>query len=174
LGYLYTQNGELAKAEFYLKMAGHLSDSLSSLELQRDHTRFFYELYEQIGKNKEALQYFKKHVQIRDSLINTEKIRENSKIEWNFLVEKIRIEQAAKDELKEIEIRAEKSKRFNYGIIVVLLLVLLVTTIILYKINSDRNRLLELENHTMREEIKSLWNQALNSLSPSRNLVSNC
>ena len=156
LGYLFTQKKDFSQAQRYLSLAEHLSDSLSNLQLQLDHTRFQYEFHEQIGNDNKALSYYKKHVSIRDSLLNTEKIRENAKIESDFLVEKIQIEQAAKDQIKELEIRSEKNKRFNYGIILVLLLGLLVVITVLYKLNTDRKRLLEFENTKMREEIKRL------------------
>jgi DNA-binding CsgD family transcriptional regulator/Tfp pilus assembly protein PilF len=156
LGYLFTQNKDFSQAQRYLNLAEHLSDSLSNLQLQLDHSRFQYEFHELVGKEKEALSYYKKHIAIRDSLVNSEKIKENAKIEANFLVEKIQIEQAAKDEIKELEIRSEKHKRFNYGIIMVLLLGLLVVISVLYKLNTDRKRLLEFENNKMREEIKRL------------------
>jgi ATP/maltotriose-dependent transcriptional regulator MalT len=156
LGYLFTQKKDFSQAQRYLILAEHLSDSLSHLQLQLDHSRFQYEFYEQIGNDNKALSYYKKHISIRDSLLNTAKIRENAKIESDFLVEKIQIEQAAKDEIKELEIQSEKNKRFNYGIILVLLLGLLIVITVLYKLNTDRKRLLEFENTKMREEIKRL------------------
>lgn len=156
LGSLFTQKKDYSRARGYLNLAEQLSDSLGNLQLQLDHSRFQYEFHEQLSNEKEALSYYKKHISIRDSLMNSEKIRENAKIESNFLVEKIQIEQAAKDEIKELEIQSEKNKRFNYGIILVLLLGLLIIVTILFKINRDRKRLLEFENTTMREEIDRL------------------
>jgi ATP/maltotriose-dependent transcriptional regulator MalT len=166
LGYLFTQKKDFSQAQHYLNLAEHLSDSLSNLQLQLDHSRFQYEFHEQLGNDKKALSYYKKHIAIRDSLLNSEKIRENAKIESDFLVEKIQIEQAAKDEIKELEILSEKNKRFNYGIILVLLMGLLVVITVLYKLNSDRKRLLEFENNKMREEIKRLIKPNSESIEP--------
>ncbi|MES2762832.1 MAG: tetratricopeptide repeat protein [Bacteroidota bacterium] len=82
--------------ELYIKLNRH-TDAIAScsegltiaketgnLDAEKANCRCLYMAYEKVGDSKQALSYYKKYIDIKDSLVNDENTREATRKEMNF------------------------------------------------------------------------------------------
>lgn len=87
-----------AVAETYASNALSLSKEIGAVEWEADSWEVLSKVYEQNGKMPEALNAYKKHIQLRDSVLNEEKKSELTRKEMQFQME--RQQAVANEEIK--------------------------------------------------------------------------
>lgn len=120
IGAVYTEQKKFTEAEKYLLEAVSIFENLGA----RDYICYFNknlsDLYEQTNKSKKALEYYKKHIELRDSIFNVETTKKIVQAEMNFDFEKKQAIEKTKQEkqnaLAEETIKRQKQQR-NFFII---------------------------------------------------------
>lgn len=128
LGEVYKEVNKIDSCIYFAKKAYDLGDDLQITKLKLDAAKLLSDVYEKNNIN-EAFKYFKLSAIAKDSLFNTEKIRQLHLIE---LQEKIRIEQIEESE-------KEYNSKLRFGLLLGLLGALLIFGIVQYRNNIQKN-----------------------------------
>lgn len=131
---VYVNLGQFAKARQYSKLAEKLAAQTGSKNLLESNYRIQHELYEKTGEYKLSLQYFKKHIELRDSTKSEENLRKTIQKEAQFEYHKKEVadsvafvnasrlknaelaKKSAEIARKNIELRADRNQRYMlYG-----------------------------------------------------------
>jgi tetratricopeptide (TPR) repeat protein len=99
---VYLKNDDIKKAEYYATNSLQLNESLNSLTTENSALATLANVYAQKGDYENALLTYKKHITLRDSLINADRKLEISRKEIQFEADKDRA-------ISEIEIQRQKS-----------------------------------------------------------------
>jgi len=125
LVHLEQKNYELAKQ--YSVKCLTLANEIGSLEIIKDAYESLYRINEKTGDAPMALNYLKKFIQARDSLLNKENTAKSTRAEMNFEFEKKEAVKKAEQEKKDA-LQAEKAHKQSilmWAIIGILILVLI-------------------------------------------------
>ncbi|MBC3846751.1 histidine kinase [Winogradskyella echinorum] len=99
---VYLKNNDIEKAEYYATNSLKLNEALNSLTTENSALATLANVYAQKGDYKNALITYKKHITLRDSLINSDRKLEISRKEIQYQADKDRA-------ISEIEIERQKS-----------------------------------------------------------------
>ncbi|GIV29204.1 MAG: hypothetical protein KatS3mg028_0270 [Bacteroidia bacterium] len=161
LGYIgstYLKLKQFSKGEEYLKQAEQLNRALGTIYYLKDACVYLSELYEQTGKYKDALYYYKEYAKAHDSLNSEQNRKAIQTMELKYQYEK---EQALKDaeHKKQLEIQRkekERQKVISYAIGSGLILVLAFSLIIFNRLQITRKqkRIIELQKQQVEAQKK--------------------
>jgi serine phosphatase RsbU (regulator of sigma subunit) len=158
-------SAEIVKAEILLEkeepkeallLARSALNTASQLKLRslvKDVYHIISLSLERIGKNEDALQYFKKFVHLRDSLLDVDKSKELVRQELEFVFSKKEEQQRAEQERRE-EISRQKNERqrniiLSGTFVLMVVSLLLVFSIYQYRLKNKSQKELELSNHQL-------------------------
>ena len=99
---IYLKNNDIKKAEYYATNSLKLNESLNNLTTKNSALGTLANVYAQKGDYENALINYKKHITLRDSLINDDRKLEISRKEIQFEADKDRA-------ISEVEIQRQKS-----------------------------------------------------------------
>lgn len=116
LGALYTAKGDLAKARESFEISNRVAEKMKYPELLSNNYRELSAVADRAGNKTEALDYYKKHTAIKDSLFSVEKTKQITELNTKYETEK-----------KEQQILLQRSElsRKNLTIAAILILVIL-------------------------------------------------
>jgi tetratricopeptide (TPR) repeat protein len=147
-------------AESYLIRALKISSEISSLQVTQQIEEALSILYSQTGKDKLALQHFKNHIKLRDSIFSSENIKKTVAAQMNYEFDKK--EQAAKFEQEKKDVMAteekEKQRVITIAVSICLILVLLVAVLILRSLrqNQRKNKIITEQKQAVEEKQKEI------------------
>ncbi|MDP1803396.1 MAG: tetratricopeptide repeat protein [Bacteroidota bacterium] len=156
IGSLYTAQKAYKQAEAYLLQAIDLSTQLGTLDLQKDHELFLYQLYNAKGDYKKAFEHYKLLALYDDSLFNDEKNKALARSEINYEFEKKEAAVKAKQEIKDA-VTAAESKKQKFVLILVSCVLFLVFVFGLFvfrslQITRKQKRVIEIKNKETEEQ----------------------
>lgn len=124
LGNLYAAQSSNIKALDYLQKSSVLAKEIGVLEQVRESEKSISTLYEKTGNHAEALRHYKLYAAAKDSILNSENIKNLVREEMNFEMEQKAALQKIETEKREA-IYNEQSKRHTQQILFTALIVLL-------------------------------------------------
>lgn len=154
-GGFYNENKQYKKAIEYANMSQDLANRLKIIEIQSSNSEILYEVYEELGDFKKALEYHKKFKEFNDSIFNVQSEDIIQEMQAKYEVEQK--ENEIKLQQKELKIKAIEIKRkntINY-IFFISLVVAIIFIILIIKLLFDKrkkNKLLLLKNHQIGEK----------------------
>lgn len=162
-GNYYAAKHQYTKAvECYLQ-AQELAQDKHLLELQSDATLKISTTYEKMGKASSALTYYKKHIDIRDSIFNHANTRKSIEAEFLYKInqqqEAMRIEQAKNEAIYKEKSDKQRLQR-NFLIVVIVLMLMIVggTFVSLRRNMKDMQKIrshqeqIEIQNNTLQQK----------------------
>jgi tetratricopeptide (TPR) repeat protein len=132
LGALFTHLNKFNEAESYLKKGLSISNEIGAIDFSRDFQKNLSDLYLKINKPALSLEYYKKYIVSRDSLMNNENTRKTVQLEMNYNFEKkeheTKLAQEKKDIIANEEIKAKTNQRnyFMFGFSVLIILIVFI------------------------------------------------
>ena len=120
IGGVYLEQGNLKKAIDNLEKGYQIAMSHGLKEQIQNGTKFLSTAYVQVGDLKKAIDFQSKYYNYRDSLINTEKIRELADLRTEYEVGQKQIE---------VDLLEEKQKGFFFAVFFLIILLLLIGTL---------------------------------------------
>ena len=142
-------------AETNASKALSLSKAIGAVEWEADSWEVLSKVYEQNGKMTEALNAYKEHIQLRDSVLNEEKKSELTRKEMQFQMER---QQAVANE----EIKRQQLVKNIYLIGVILLVLLAIFGYYIYKRRRDgleKKKIAEFNAKVLETELRALRSQ---------------
>jgi tetratricopeptide (TPR) repeat protein len=150
------------KAKINLDKSLDLSSQLSNLFILKDANQAYYDYYEAINNKGKALEYYKKYIQIKDSLFNVDSRKEIEELRTKYETEVK--EQEISNLLKEKEINKleiEKQKLLKYYLIFAILFIMVVSLLMFnrfkLKKKNEKNEIekskLEIEQRLLRSQM---------------------
>ncbi|MBD1258997.1 tetratricopeptide repeat protein [Maribacter polysiphoniae] len=144
-----------AVAETYASNALSLSKEIGAVEWEADSWEVLSKVYEQNGKMPEALNAYKKHIQLRDSVLNEEKKSELTRKEMQFQMER---QQAVANE----EIKRQQLAKIIYLIGAIFFVLMAMFGYYIYKRRRDaleKKKTAEFNAKVSETELKALRSQ---------------
>jgi tetratricopeptide (TPR) repeat protein len=111
IGSLYTSTKKYAEAEKYLLKALTISDSIGVLSTKMQIEISLSELYSGMGKDKKALEHYKKGMVLKDTLFNEEKDKEITRKEMQYDFDKKETATKAGQDKKDALVTAEITRQ---------------------------------------------------------------
>ncbi len=131
LGLTYYAEGEYDQALNYYQQSVKLAEKCKVKKLLSQLYNDLSNLYEKTGNYKYALKYNKKYEEIKDQLINLEKIKQISQIETNFEIEKREQEITLLKKQTEInELELTWTKTITYALITIFVLTIVIIVLV--------------------------------------------
>lgn len=124
LGNVYMQQNKSVKALEYLKKSSAVAKEIGVLEQVRKSEKSISELYEKNGNYIEALRHYKLYTAAKDSILNSENIKNLVREEMNFEMQQKAALQKIETEKREA-IYNEQSKRHTQQTLFTVLIILL-------------------------------------------------
>ncbi|MES2837109.1 MAG: tetratricopeptide repeat protein [Bacteroidota bacterium] len=156
----YLELGDYKLAKKYADLALQISSKYQIKEAEMESYKVFNLLYEKTNNPAFALTYYKKYIQIRDSVKSESSAAEIAKLETEFQYEKKieaqKAEQIRKDELQQIE--SKKQRLFIVLVSVVLILVILFSYYLFSRLKLIRKQkdVIEKQKHLVDEKQKEI------------------
>ena len=155
IGSAYLKLKQFSKAEEYLKKAEQLNRTLGTIYYLKDDCASLSELYEQTGKYKDALYYYKEFTHAKDSLNSQENRKALQTMELKYQYEK---EQAVKEKehQKQLEIQRKEKERqqtISYAVGSGLFLVIIFSMFIFNRLQVTRKQKQVIE--TQKQQVES-------------------
>ncbi|NOZ47024.1 MAG: tetratricopeptide repeat protein [Chlorobi bacterium] len=151
------------KALKYISKALKIAVSDGQVQMQKKIYKDFYKLYSNKGDDKQALAYFKKFTELKDSMISIESKEKISEIETKYQLEKkeqLIALQKKVIEQKELIIKRKKHERIifigSYALLVIALAVIIFS---LVQIKRHRNAIL-VKNEVLKQQKEELSAQS--------------
>ena len=114
IGKIHHEMGNVNRGILFSKDALKIATLIGAKELERDAFEALYKMYDDKGNKPLAYSHFKKHIELRDSLINEDSKIKDIRNELNFNYQKQHfadsLEQIKKDEIAQQNIEKEKIK----------------------------------------------------------------
>lgn len=144
---------DYAKRSLQLAQKYKLKEQISSGNLKLS------ELYEKAGKWETALNYYKTHINYRDSLFSIKTEREMNKLQRDF-------ENSERDRRVDLLIQKQKLERIILYVALIVLSIIIVLVIVLFKNNRQKQRAFTLlsKEKKVTEEQRDQTNKALQEL----------
>jgi tetratricopeptide (TPR) repeat protein len=111
IGSVYTKTGKFIEAEEYLKEAIALDSSIGDQNHLMLYEERISQLYDTIGRSKQALAYYKKAVVLKDTLFNIERNKALTRKELTYQYEKKQAAEKAEQDKKDVVAEQEKNKQ---------------------------------------------------------------
>ncbi len=152
LGLTYYEAGDYAKAEQSLLMAlekarrtGIIADKIKALKTLSS-------VYEKLGKYKESLQFQHEHDQLRDSILNQERMERANHLEISYRTAEKDKELAQKELLIEKQHRDLDKKNIFIAAIVSGFIIVIILSVVLYRYFKSKNKITALNAKIEGEE----------------------
>lgn len=152
---------QYTKAAYYYALAGNLARKHNAKSRLQEIERHQFALYRSMGRYKEAMEHLERYTNLRDSLLDEEKIKATSQLEVKYRIAQKDKELARKDLrlLRQHSALKEKNIWIGAGGLSSLLLAGL---LLVWRRNSQhRRKLQERQIHVM-EQDQALWKQGEN------------
>ena len=134
LGLANKDQSNYKQALYYFNQAKKLSEQHDIKKLQSQICNDMARLYEQTGNYKKALECFKKYDEIRDQLLNLEKIKKIHQLETNFELEKSQHEiEMLKKQSELNELKLTWTRTISIAIITIFVLAIIIVILISMK-----------------------------------------
>ncbi len=142
IGVLYWHLEDYTKAETYLLKAVKLAEEINVSETKKEFEGALSDLYSSWGKDKLALEHYKKHISARDSIFNVANTEKNVRLEMNYEFEKKQaIDKAIhQKQLLLLESENKTQKQFRLFLLAILALALLLL-FVLRRAYENKNRI---------------------------------
>ncbi len=141
--------GRYREAKPYAEEGFKIANELGYLRLIRNSSRVLSDIYEQEGQGQKALEMFKIHVAMNDSILNLENQRIAVVNEANYAYEKKRQEDIADEQKREV-VRKEADKRKNLWLISGAILLVLIIAFLFVLMN--RLKVTRAQKEVIREQ----------------------
>lgn len=154
LGRYHTSKNNLAKAEVYFKSALEFAKEDKLLEELTEIYEEYALLAEKQGKDKLAFKLLETHLKLKDSLLNTAKVKENQIAMARFAVDDYKKDlNRVKEEQKTQETIMKKSQQISYVLMIAgfILILLLINMFKNYKFRTKALDKLRSKNKQLRE-----------------------
>ena len=121
IGNTYTSLKIFSRAELYYLLAIRKSDSMNLLAESVETNKNLGSLYEKTGNYKLAFDFYKKHINLRNKLINEENTKKQTQMEMQYEFDKQHIADSIKSaervnqEVLKHELEIRQQKTFTYG-----------------------------------------------------------
>ena len=139
LGMLYLKKKDWGKALEFANRSYELSKKNHFDKYLRTSSELLYKVHKELKNDKQALFYFENYVQLKDSALSADNIRESMKLQSQYEIEKEALIQEQKKKEAEEQARQKKNRRNNiqYSLILISLLILagLILTLGVIKVN---------------------------------------
>jgi serine phosphatase RsbU (regulator of sigma subunit) len=164
IGAVYINTKEYDKAEIYLKRANKIAVEIKNPTLIMDSEGYLSDLYRLKENYKEALNYYRSHTILRDSLISEENTKMSLQRDFQLEYEKKNlkdsIDHAKAQEIKDIKINNQqteiKAKRNQQYLLFGGIILILIFTGFLFnrfRITSQQKLIIEEKNHEILDSI---------------------
>jgi len=166
--YKYTMNYKLA--ENYLQKALLVSDSIKAIKLMIEWHKNLSQIYEKTNQTEKSYKHYKKHIELRDSIYNSDNAKNSSQVELSYEFDKKMALKKAEKEKKDAIAKAEKRKQqiVIWAVGIGLILVLIFTTFILrsLKLTKKQKKIIEEQKQIVEEK----QNEIIDSLNYAKHL----
>ncbi len=162
------QKRNYKKALIYANQSYDISTRYKLISEQAKAYKLLSEIHESMGNQSKALIYFKKHIVLKDSVLNRKKNEQIARIEAEFDFKKEEIKQKSENEKERLELQSqiESNHIFRNAMIVAFLVGagFIIFGTIAYKGKSKANELLKSKNRQISGQNKQITeqNEALN------------
>ena len=172
LGDIYLKDKAYTKAGNYYREAISIADSIHQLQILESGYSSMSELMGNTGDKGRELEYFKKYIEVKDSLINTEKTRTITEMETRYELEKRLHENELLSKDNELKSRQIKMLYIVSGALVILILTVISLIILFRKNTLNKRKLVESESERLSEKLEYQNRELTTSaLALSRNLT---
>ena len=146
---------QMPEAQHYLEQANTIQAKTSFYELSRNLFKINSEYYEAVGKDKLALDYYKRYHTISDSLANVQKAKQMNELEvkYEVLEKEKNIELLTRNNKLSEQALLNSARLRNY-LIIILGLILIIALILIWRIRSSIK--LNKELRSSRESLSQL------------------
>ncbi|MEM7550493.1 MAG: histidine kinase dimerization/phosphoacceptor domain -containing protein [Bacteroidota bacterium] len=140
LGNLYMAKKEWGEVHFYLNQAEELASEIGELETLKENYELWSTYYEEIGNSSKSLDYHKKLLIIKDSLLNQEKIRAISELQIQFETEQKEQEISFLNEQKQTQQALISQQNWFIWLLAISSVLFLVLSAVAYRSYSAKKR----------------------------------
>ncbi|PLX04069.1 MAG: hypothetical protein C0594_09595 [Marinilabiliales bacterium] len=159
IGAVYLKKGNFIEAESYFEKGLNVASEIDLKNTRLNSYKGFSELYEKTRKFNLSLFYYKKYIELKDSLFTYQSQQQLNELQVRYETEskEQKIELLNKEqELQQSQF--EKQKIYNLVLIVCIVLVILFSLILIRQVIQKRkaNRLLELKNSQVEVQANEL------------------
>ena len=167
IGAIYTKMKKYKEAEKYIKLSFSVSKKIGAQDQLKGIHQMFYELYEATKRPTLALEHYKKHIALRDSLFSEENQKATMQKEMQFNYDKKAatdsIANAKEAEIKNIEIEKQQveikaKKNQQYALVGGLFLVLVFAGFMYnrFKVTQKQKHIITQQKHLVEEKHKEI------------------
>ena len=159
IGEVLIETGDYQKAHEAITTGLELSTKIHANRYKDESYELFAKLYEAQGNYKQALNYFKKHHALNDTIFSKEKQNRLSEIQIKYETERKEkeIELLKKDnQINKLEIKRQKNFRNYVAIFAILVLALAILAYNRFNLKKKNARILEKKNRQLSEANKKL------------------
>jgi serine phosphatase RsbU (regulator of sigma subunit)/tetratricopeptide (TPR) repeat protein len=156
LGATYKELRNYTQAEAYELRALQIAQRIVFLDGIKDAQKDLSDIYSAMGKDKEALKYYKDYIIARDSLNNTENAKKTVRLQMNFEFDKkeaaTKLDQGKRDIIAAEDSR--KQKIIIYAVSAGMLLIFILAVVILrsLRINQKKNRIISIQKQAVEKQ----------------------
>lgn len=126
LGMLYYKKKDWKKAMDFANQSYEISKRNQFEKYLRSSSELLYKVHKELNNDGKALFYFENYVQLKDSALSADNIKESMKLQSQYEIEKEALIQQQKQKEAEEQARKQKSRRNNiqYSLILISLLIM--------------------------------------------------
>ena len=170
IGFLYLEQGNYDSALLFSLRALNIAKKIGAVFQTRDAANSLWEIYQKTGNYKQALEMYKLHVQMRDSILSEKNVKEVIRQEYQYAYEK----QAAADSVanakeaeiknaqiaqQQAELKAKRNQQYGLFIGFVLMVILAGSTYFRFKSKKKANEVL----HKTLADLKATQQQLIHA-----------
>jgi tetratricopeptide (TPR) repeat protein len=162
IGLLYVTINQPEKAIENFLTSNEIAEGINYVELIKNNAKGISDAYNQLGRYKKALVYFKIHHELHDSIFNAAKHRQIEEIEVRFETEKKEKEiELLQAKTKLQQSKHDKQQKVQYGLIIILFILVFSAIIISAQLKQKNRAFKDLVKKNL--ELTSLQSSAKNS-----------
>ena len=159
LGSNFCSRNKYAEGLAYIEKATAISKELNAKELLKYAYETYADIYSRQGSYQKAFEYQTLLINIKDSILNSEKSQQINELQTKYETENKEKEIALMTKEREIqELELNKNKLFVTVLIIATCLILVLSGLIFnrYKLKQKANRLLEIQNAEISQQKKEI------------------
>lgn len=164
LGTLYEKTGDLQKAKLSLNRSIAIGKEIGSKEMIKYGYQILFVVEERLGNVAESYRCYKQFISYRESLVNEEMTRQQTKSEMQYQFDKKEAKKELERQQKELSDKKSREQvQFILWSVIVLAIIILFFSISLFKrwkivkaqkvVIEEKNRLVELKNREILDSI---------------------
>ncbi len=148
LGYIYYKMGNFSKALEYLNQSLGISIKNEFLEVTKGTYQIMSDIYSETGNCQKSQIFYKKYIEIQDSLLNNDNLKQIAEVQTQYETEKkeqqiLLLNKDAK--LKDVEIKQKNTAIIIFivslALVFVIIIFIVVIIILLVKQNKEKQRI---------------------------------